>query len=88
MKCLSLVVFCDQLEGVARLCGDEALEADEGGTTGSGHLKVGAVVVRPTQSHLETQKFETSECRALSVRCLQQGTDWHSIVSLLPSFVD
>ena len=49
------VVFSDELEGVARLCGDEAFEADEGGAAGPGHLEVGAVVIGATQPHLETQ---------------------------------
>ena len=58
IPCVNLfpVVLGDELEGIARLGGDEALEADEGGAAGTGHLEVGTVVVGAAQPHLEKHR--------------------------------
>ena len=55
-KQFSPVIFGDELEGIARLGGDEALETDEGGAAGPGYLEVCAVVIGATQTHLERDR--------------------------------
>ena len=65
IKHFPLVIFGDELEGVARLCGHEALESDEGGAAGSGHFEEGAVVIGATQPHLETNKTGQMNFRPL-----------------------